>query len=97
MYNFPGFYDRATELEWYWVDCEASTEFAEQNWQGGLRPIDANGNLDCGVVNSTSGSFNHLECAMNRSYICEITRRGRFIVLERINVDKGWRLGLGLR
>ena len=72
----PGFYDRATEQEWYWVDCLANTGFAESNWEGGARPVDDTGNMDCAVINATSGRYDHMECAQNRSYVCELTRRG---------------------
>eukprot|EP00057_Strongylocentrotus_purpuratus_P031477 XP_784754.3 PREDICTED: uncharacterized protein LOC579551 isoform X1 [Strongylocentrotus purpuratus] len=65
-----GYYDRAREGEWSWVDCGADTEFAYSNWAPG-QPNDLNGLQDCGQV-TNFGEYNDWECTRTMMYICEI-------------------------
>nr|XP_054752325.1 uncharacterized protein LOC129257911 [Lytechinus pictus] len=65
-----GYYDRAREGQWSWVDCGADTEFAYSNWAPG-QPNDLNGVQDCGQV-TNFGEYNDWECDRTMMYICEI-------------------------
>lgn len=69
-YICQGYYDRAREGEWSWVDCGADTEFAYSNWAPG-QPNDLNGLQDCGQV-TNFGEYNDWECTRTMMYICEI-------------------------
>ncbi|XP_038048814.1 uncharacterized protein LOC119722655 [Patiria miniata] len=73
-----GFYDRANEGIWRWVDCQAPTAWGTANWDDPSGPDNANGDEDCAIILDTSGRYQAIPCETPRRYICEIGQPKNF-------------------
>ncbi|XP_022112072.1 uncharacterized protein LOC110991164 [Acanthaster planci] len=67
-----GFYDRANEGVWRWVDCQAPTSWGNLNWEDPSGPDSTNGDEDCAIILDSSGRYQAIPCETPRRYICEI-------------------------
>ncbi|XP_070564553.1 cubilin-like [Ptychodera flava] len=64
-----GYYDRAVEGTWMWVDCSTSTPWHDGNWavdQPSAGPYE-----DCAITDE-DGKWNDKDCRFTYPYVCEI-------------------------
>ncbi|XP_033628985.1 uncharacterized protein LOC117291426 [Asterias rubens] len=69
-----GWYDQSVEGQWSWVDCQASTVWADSNWVNGSRGVDSMVN-DCGMLVGSSGLLNDGNCSAPMMFVCETTKK----------------------
>lgn len=67
-----GYFDRATEGQWTWSDCQESSPWQEALWSPG-EPTGYD--EDCGAL-EMSGLLSDYVCDQGFRYICEISPKG---------------------
>ena len=81
---FQGWYDRAIEGQWSWVDCLASTDWANGKSANNSRGDAATGE-DCGMLLGNSGLLDDKNCSLPMKFVCETTRKGTFTTSVKIS------------
>ncbi|XP_071822362.1 uncharacterized protein [Apostichopus japonicus] len=69
-----GYNDIAIEGDFNWVDCDATTAFAETNWEMG-QPDNVGGIQDCTIM-TNSGRYSDWDCLEPITYLCEQSPKG---------------------
>ncbi|XP_077864847.1 cubilin-like [Saccoglossus kowalevskii] len=72
-----GYYDKAIEGNWVWVDCSESTDWQENNWAD--NEPDGETNQNCAAVN-TDGNWIDQRCSRRYPYVCEITYKRTMLI-----------------